>query len=127
MCVARVGKATQSGAECSRAGESGRVADSHRATTAHQMNKQELVDAVSAKTGTRKASAADTLDALICTITTAVTKGGTVQLIGFGSFFTGARAARVGRNPATGAEIQIAAVKTVKFTAGQAFKDAVNA
>jgi DNA-binding protein HU-beta len=91
------------------------------------MNKQELVDAVAAKTGTRKASAADTLDALIGTITTAVTKGDTVQLIGFGSFFTGARAARVGRNPATGAEIQIAAVKTVKFTAGQAFKDAVNA
>jgi DNA-binding protein HU-beta len=91
------------------------------------MNKQELVDAVSAKTGTRKASAADTLDALICTITTAVTKGGTVQLIGFGSFFTGARAARVGRNPATGAEIHIAAVKTVKLTAGRAFKDAVNA
>ena len=49
-----------------------------------------------------------------------------MQLIGFGSFSTGARAARVGRNPATGAEIQIPAAKTVKFTAGKAFKDAVN-
>jgi DNA-binding protein HU-beta len=89
------------------------------------MNKQELVDAIAAKTGGSKASAADTLDALIGTITTAVAKGDTVQLIGFGSFSTGARAARVGRNPATGAEIQIAAAKTVKFTAGKAFKDAV--
>ncbi|MGF6870632.1 nucleoid DNA-binding protein [Paraburkholderia sp. MM5477-R1] len=60
-------------------------------------------------------------------MTTAVTKGDAVQLIGFGSFSTGARAARTGRNPATGAEIQIAAAKTVKFTAGKAFKDAVNA
>ena len=90
------------------------------------MNKQELVDAVAAKSGATKAAAADTLDALIGTITAAVTKGDTVQLIGFGSFSTGARAARVGRNPATGAEIQIPAAKTVKFTAGKAFKDAVN-
>jgi DNA-binding protein HU-beta len=90
------------------------------------MNKQELVDAVAAKTGTTKALAGETLDAVIGTITTAVTQGDTVQLVGFGSFSTGARAARVGRNPATGAEIQIAAAKTVKFTAGKAFKDAVN-
>ncbi|MGF6372934.1 DNA-binding protein HU-beta [Paraburkholderia sp. RAU6.4a] len=90
------------------------------------MNKQELVDAVAAKAGTSKALAAETLDALIGTITAAVTKGDTVQLVGFGSFSTGARAARVGRNPATGAEIQIAAAKTVKFTAGKAFKEAVN-
>jgi DNA-binding protein HU-beta len=90
------------------------------------MNKQELVDAIAAKTGSSKAAAADTLDALIGTITTAVTEGDTVQLIGFGSFSTGARAARVGRNPATGAEIRIPAAKTVKFTAGKAFKDAVN-
>ncbi len=90
------------------------------------MNKQELVDAVAAKAGTSKASAAETLDALIDIIRTTVTKGESVQLVGFGSFSTGARAARVGRNPATGAEIQIAAAKTVKFTAGKAFKDAVN-
>ncbi|MEX3640011.1 HU family DNA-binding protein [Paraburkholderia sp. BR14320] len=90
------------------------------------MNRQKLVDAVAAKTGTTKAETAETLDALIGTITSAVTQGDTVQLIGFGSFSTGARAARVGRNPATGAEIQIAAAKTVKFTAGKAFKDAVN-
>ncbi|MBC8732300.1 HU family DNA-binding protein [Paraburkholderia sp. UCT2] len=90
------------------------------------MNKQELVDAVAAQTGTSRALAAETLDALIGTITTAVTQGDTAQLTRFGSFSTGARAARVGRNPATGAEIQIAAAKTVRSTAGKAFKDAVN-
>ena len=90
------------------------------------MSKQELIDAVSAKTGSTKTETAETLDALVGTITTALARGDTVQLIGFGSFSTGARAARVGWNPATGAEIQIAAAKTVKFTAGKAFKDAVN-
>jgi DNA-binding protein HU-beta len=90
------------------------------------MNKQELVDAVAAKTGASKAATGEALDAVIEAITGEVTKGGTVQLVGFGSFSTGARAARVGRNPATGAEMQIAAAKTVKFTAGKAFRDAVN-
>ncbi|MGF7136407.1 DNA-binding protein HU-beta [Paraburkholderia sp. EB58] len=90
------------------------------------MNKQELVDAVAATTGSSKAVTAETVDALIAAVTGAVKQGDTVQLIGFGSFSTGARAARVGRNPATGAEIQIPAAKTVKFTAGKAFKDAVN-
>ncbi|WP_244186966.1 HU family DNA-binding protein, partial [Paraburkholderia steynii] len=51
----------------------------------------------------------------------------TVQLIGFGSFSTGARAERTGRNPSTGETITIPAAKTVKFTAGKAFKDVVNA
>ena len=57
----------------------------------------------------------------------ALTAGDAVQLISFGSFSTGQRAARTGRNPSTGAEIQIAAARTVKFTAGKAFKNAVNA
>jgi DNA-binding protein HU-beta len=90
------------------------------------MNKQELIDAVAASTGDSKASVGATIDAIVEAVTAAVTRGDTVQLIGFGSFSTGARAARVGRNPATGAEIQIPAAKTVKFTAGKAFKDAVN-
>lgn len=57
-------------------------------------------------------------------MTTTVVNGEAVQLIGFG---TGARAARIGRNPATGAQMQIDAAKTVKFIPGKAFKDAVNA
>jgi DNA-binding protein HU-beta len=91
------------------------------------MNKQELVDAVAAATGQSKAAASQAIDAFIGTVTKAVTKGDAVQLVGFGSFSTGARAARVGRNPSTGAEMQIPAAKTVRFTAGKAFKDAVNA
>jgi len=86
------------------------------------MNKQELIDAVAATTGASKVATAETLDAIL----DAVTKGDAVQLIGFGSFSLGDRAARVGRNPATGAETQIPAAKTVKFAAGKAFKDAVN-
>ncbi len=50
-----------------------------------------------------------------------------MQLISFGSFGVGARAARTGRNPATGEAMHIAAAKTVKFTAGKAFKERVNA
>ncbi|ABE34998.1 DNA-binding protein HU-beta [Paraburkholderia sp. BL23I1N1] len=91
------------------------------------MNKQELIDAVAAATGESKAATGQTIDAIVEAVTKAVVGGDTVQLVGFGSFSTGARAARVGRNPSTGAEIQIAAAKTVKFTAGKAFKEAVNA
>ncbi|MBV8259353.1 MAG: HU family DNA-binding protein [Paraburkholderia sp.] len=91
------------------------------------MNKQELIDAVAASTGETKAATGAAIDAILDVVTRAVTSGDSVQLVGFGSFSTGQRAARVGRNPATGEEIQIAAAKTVKFTAGKAFKDAVNA
>lgn len=91
------------------------------------MNKQELIDAVAAATGESKAATGQTIDAIVDAVTAAVVGGDTVQLVGFGSFSTGARAARVGRNPSTGAEIQIAAAKTVKFVAGKAFKEAVNA
>ncbi|WP_118182583.1 HU family DNA-binding protein [Paraburkholderia phosphatilytica] len=90
------------------------------------MNKQELIDAVASSTGASKAATGETIDALIDTITKAVAKGDGVQLVGFGSFSQGSRAARTGRNPATGETINIAAAKTVKFTAGKAFKDAVN-
>lgn len=58
------------------------------------MNKQDLIDAVASETGTTKAAAAETIDAFLGTVTNAVVKGDTVQLIGFGSFGTGARAAR---------------------------------
>lgn len=90
------------------------------------MNKQELIDAVAASTGETKAATGATIDAILEVVQRTVTSGDSVQLVGFGSFSTGQRAARVGRNPATGEEIQIAAAKTVKFTAGKAFKDAVN-
>lgn len=90
------------------------------------MNKQELIEAIAAKTGVSKAQTAETVDTLLEVVKKAVSKADTVQLIGFGSFSSGKRAARVGRNPKTGEEIKIPAAKTVKFTAGKAFKDAVN-
>jgi len=90
------------------------------------MNKQELIDAVAGHTGASKAQTGETLDTLLDVVKKAVSKGDTVQLIGFGSFGSGKRAARTGRNPKTGETIKIPAAKTVKFTAGKAFKDAVN-
>ena len=90
------------------------------------MNKQELIDAVAAQTGASKALTGETLDTLLDVVKNAVATDDTVQLIGFGSFGSGQRAARTGRNPKTGEAIKIAAAKTVKFTAGKAFKDDVN-
>jgi len=90
------------------------------------MNKQELIDAVAHQAGIAKSAAEETINAFLDTVTNAVVKGDVIQLIGFGSFSTGTRAARAGRNPKTGEALQIAASKTVKFTAGKAFKDAVN-
>ncbi|RQZ31746.1 HU family DNA-binding protein [Burkholderia sp. Bp9017] len=91
------------------------------------MNKQELIDAVAAGAGVSKNEASKTVQAALDVITEAVSRGEAVQLIGFGAFSRGQRAARTGRNPTTGAEIAIAAANTVKFTAGKAFKDVVNA
>lgn len=90
------------------------------------MHKQELVDAIALAGGASKAAAAETVDAFVKVVTQAVADGDGVQLVGFGTFSTGQRAARTGRNPKTGETLQIAAAKTVKFTAGKAFKDSVN-
>jgi DNA-binding protein HU-beta len=69
----------------------------------------------------------EALDAVLGAIRRALTAGDAVQLVGFGSFPAGQRAARTGRNPSTGAEIRIVAARTVMFTPGKAFKEAVNA
>jgi len=90
------------------------------------MNKSELVEKIAGGADITKASADRVLSSAIEHIIASVTKGNDVQLIGFGTFKSGKRAARIGRNPATGAEIKIAAAKTVKFSSGKAFKDAVN-
>lgn len=90
------------------------------------VNKSELVDAIAADTEISKATAQRALDSVAENIIKAVAKGGTVQLVGFGSFSTGKRAARTGRNPQTGEAIKIAAATTVKFSAGKSFKEAVN-
>lgn len=90
------------------------------------MNKTELIDAVAAECDMSKAAAQRAVDSVLDQIVNAVATGDSVQLIGFGTFANGTRAERTGRNPRTGEEITIAAAKTVKFSAGKAFKDAVN-
>ena len=90
------------------------------------LNKAELIAAIADDAEISKAKAEFALNSAIETIIKAVTKGDSVQLIGFGTFASGKRAARMGRNPKTGDAIKIAASKTVKFTAGKAFKDSVN-
>ncbi|MGH9085057.1 MAG: HU family DNA-binding protein [Acidimicrobiales bacterium] len=89
------------------------------------MNKAELVSAVAEKTGQSNASVSSVLGAIEDVITDTVSGGGKVTLPGFLSFERADRAARTGRNPATGAEIQIAATRVPKVKVGKTFKDAV--
>jgi DNA-binding protein HU-beta len=90
------------------------------------MNKGELIDTVSSQTGLAKAEATRAVDAVLESITGALKSGDTVAIVGFGTFVVKARAARNGRNPQTGATIQIPASKVPGFKAGKALKDAVN-
>ena len=90
------------------------------------MNKAELIEKIASQADMTTASAERVLNSSIEQIIKSVTKGEDVQLIGFGTFKSVKRAARIGRNPQTGAELKIPAAKTVKFSAGKAFKDAVN-
>jgi DNA-binding protein HU-beta len=91
------------------------------------MNKTELIDAVAAKTGQTKAATAALLDGFIETVKETLVKNESVQLIGFGAFEVTERAAREGRNPATGAALKIAAKKVVKFKPGKALAEAMQA
>ena len=90
------------------------------------MNKAQLIDAMAEKAGLSKADAKKALDAFVGATTDALKGGDRVALIGFGSFSVSERAARTGRNPQTGKEIQIAAKKVVKFKAGAELADAVS-
>jgi DNA-binding protein HU-beta len=90
------------------------------------MNKSELIDAAAASTGMTKTDIQAALDAILQTITSEVGRGNKVSLTGFGNFELRERAARTGRNPQTGEQIQVAATKSPTFKAGKAFKDAVN-
>ena len=90
------------------------------------MNKTELIDAIAASADLPKAAAGRALDAVVDTITESLKNNDSVVLVGFGTFGVKDRAARAGRNPQTGAEIQIAAARVPGFKAGKALKDAVN-
>ncbi|MEW6045138.1 MAG: HU family DNA-binding protein [Bacillota bacterium] len=89
------------------------------------MTKAELIDRIADKTGLTKKDSGRALDAVFEAITEALAQGQRVQLVGFGSFEVRKRAARKGRNPQTGKEIQIGARQVPAFKAGKALKDAV--
>lgn len=90
------------------------------------MNKAELIEAMASNAGLSKADAKKALDGFIDATTVALKKGDRISLIGFGSFSVSERAARTGRNPQTGKEIQIAAKNVVKFKAGADLQGKVN-
>ena len=90
------------------------------------MNKAELIERIAASAEISKAAAGRALDATITAVKASLKKGGSVSLVGFGTFYVGKRAARVGRNPQTGVTLKIKAAKVPKFRAGKGLKDAVN-
>ena len=90
------------------------------------MNKTELIETVAEESGLSKAAAGKAVDAFIGAVSDALKNGDQVTVVGFGTFLVRERAARTGRNPQTGAEIQIAAAKVPAFKPGKALKDAVN-
>jgi len=90
------------------------------------MNKSDLVAAIADGSGLTKADAARALSATTDAISGALAGGDTVAITGFGSFLVRERAARTGRNPQTGATIQIAASKVPAFKAGKLLKESVN-
>src|SRR5580765_8676366 len=90
----------------------------------HEVNKGELIKALEAKLGSRKA-ATDALEAVLDTIIREVAKGGKVGITGFGTFEKAARAARTGCNPRTGDKVRIKKTSVPRFKAGTSFKDVV--
>ena len=90
------------------------------------MNKGELIDAVAGAAGLSRADATKAVDGVLDAITGTLSNGGSVSLVGFGTFSVKARAARMGRNPRTGEAIQIRASNVPGFKAGKGLKDAVN-
>ena len=90
------------------------------------MNKTELVEHMAKHAEISKAAAGRALESLMGAVKATLKKGGTVALVGFGTFAVGKRAARVGRNPKTGAALKIQAAKVPKFRPGKGLKEALN-
>jgi DNA-binding protein HU-beta len=89
------------------------------------VNKSELIEHMAVQADISKAAAGRALDALVGGVQSTLKKGGTVSIVGFGTFSVTKRAARAGRNPRTGATIKIKASKSPKFRPGKALKDAL--
>ena len=90
------------------------------------LNKNDLVAAVASRTGLSKADSAKAVDGVVASITSSLSGGTEVRLVGFGTFSVSHRKATMGRNPRTGERIQIAATNVPKFKSGKALKAAVN-
>jgi DNA-binding protein HU-beta len=90
------------------------------------VNKTELIEHIAQQADISKAAATRALEAVIGGVRTTLKKGGSVSLVGFGTFAVTKRAARAGRNPRTGDTIKIKAAKIPKFRPGKALKDAIN-
>jgi DNA-binding protein HU-beta len=90
------------------------------------MNKAELIDAIASEAGLSKADAKKALDGFVAATASALKAGDRISLVGFGSFSVSNRAARTGRNPQTGKEINIAAKNVVRFKAGAELSGKVN-
>lgn len=90
------------------------------------MNKTELIEHVAAKVGLAKIIAAEAVEAMTTAITANLEDGNDVHLHGLGTFAVAERAARTGRNPATGDSIDIPAKRAVKFKPAKALRDALN-
>ena len=90
------------------------------------MNKNDLVNQVSENTGLSKSDSAKAVDSILDTITSTLKSGGDVRLVGFGTFLVSKRKATTGRNPQTGAAINIPAANVPKFRAGKALKESLN-
>ena len=90
------------------------------------MNKNDLINKVSDDTGLSKTDSAKAVDSVFDSITAELKSGGDIRLIGFGTFLVTKRKATTGRNPQTGATIQIPAANVPKFRAGKALKETVN-
>jgi DNA-binding protein HU-beta len=90
------------------------------------LNKTELIEHIAAKSDISKAAATRALASIIEAVKKTLKKGDTVTLVGFGTFSVSKRAARVGRNPRTGAALKIKAAKVPRFKAGKGLKDALN-
>ena len=91
------------------------------------MNRAELIAAMAKKADLTQKDAEKALKAFTDVVADELKKGDEIQLVGFGTFEVGERAAREGRNPQTGETMTIAACKAPKFKAGKALKDAINA
>ncbi len=90
------------------------------------MNKSELIEHIATQSDISKAAATRALESIIGAVKSTLKKGNSVSLVGFGTFAVTKRAARIGRNPRTGASLKIKAAKVPKFRPGKALKDALN-